>query len=326
MISCIEDLDFFKEFKNEFPAIVYNDALTSKSDFSTEPTLCPQNIDEFDLKDETSLSKYDEVEQSILYFNDLYPFNIVYPDNQKSDKGNDENEINMIQSSGGLTLDMRQDLAKRMRMVYTRDDGQEVFVSHDYKRLFGIQAPLVQEFILEFFSTYRIEDEIGLDVAGTLCFQLGAYRLGSERSNPDKGDLSDYWVEISFGRDFLRGAPSYTYIRDPVRRLCHRHAEGRKSGARLSRGNFIRRLTHHFGLVSDDGLRGLLVVARELLLIDMGELVKLNIYMEIRNDWAWVAPGPKRQQVAAAGAPKAAEDAPVVDEGAQADLTPIQAA
>ncbi|GJW98966.1 hypothetical protein Tco_0180774 [Tanacetum coccineum] len=100
-VSCIDDLDFFKEFENEFPAIVYNDALTSKSDFSTEPTLCPQHIDEFDLKDETSLSKYNEVEQSVLYFNDLFPFNIVYPDDQKSDKGNDENEIDMIPSSRG---------------------------------------------------------------------------------------------------------------------------------------------------------------------------------------------------------------------------------
>ncbi|GJW70645.1 hypothetical protein Tco_0127562 [Tanacetum coccineum] len=52
-VNCIEDLDFFKDFENEFPAIVYNDALTSTSDFSTEPTLRPQHIDEFDLKDET---------------------------------------------------------------------------------------------------------------------------------------------------------------------------------------------------------------------------------------------------------------------------------
>ncbi|GJV59889.1 hypothetical protein Tco_1465989 [Tanacetum coccineum] len=49
-VSCIEDLDFFKDFENEFPAIFYNDALTSKSYFSTEPTLCPQHIDKFDLK------------------------------------------------------------------------------------------------------------------------------------------------------------------------------------------------------------------------------------------------------------------------------------
>ncbi|GJX03923.1 hypothetical protein Tco_0189839 [Tanacetum coccineum] len=46
-VSCIDDLDFFKDFENEIPAIVYNDALTSKSDFSTEPTLCPQHIDNF---------------------------------------------------------------------------------------------------------------------------------------------------------------------------------------------------------------------------------------------------------------------------------------
>ncbi|GKA79565.1 hypothetical protein Tco_0786161 [Tanacetum coccineum] len=65
-ISCIDNLDFFKDFENEFPAIVYNDALTSKSDFSTEPTICPQHIDEFDLKNETLLSEYDEVEQNIL--------------------------------------------------------------------------------------------------------------------------------------------------------------------------------------------------------------------------------------------------------------------
>ncbi|GKB12827.1 hypothetical protein Tco_0846750 [Tanacetum coccineum] len=37
-VSCFDDLDFFKDFENEFPAIVYNDALISKSDFLTEPT------------------------------------------------------------------------------------------------------------------------------------------------------------------------------------------------------------------------------------------------------------------------------------------------
>ncbi|GKA60091.1 hypothetical protein Tco_0759404 [Tanacetum coccineum] len=31
-VSYFDDLDFFKDFENEFPAIVYNDALTSKSD------------------------------------------------------------------------------------------------------------------------------------------------------------------------------------------------------------------------------------------------------------------------------------------------------
>ncbi|GJW37188.1 hypothetical protein Tco_0060108 [Tanacetum coccineum] len=83
MVSKLVDLDYFKDFKNEFPAIVYNDAQTSKLDFLTEPTLSPQPIDEFDLKDETSLSECDEEEQNILNFNDIFPFNIIYPDELK---------------------------------------------------------------------------------------------------------------------------------------------------------------------------------------------------------------------------------------------------
>ncbi|GKA84912.1 retrovirus-related pol polyprotein from transposon TNT 1-94 [Tanacetum coccineum] len=52
-VSYSNDLDFFKDFENEFPVIVYNDALTSKLYFLTEPTISPLHIDEFDLKDET---------------------------------------------------------------------------------------------------------------------------------------------------------------------------------------------------------------------------------------------------------------------------------
>ncbi|GKD18725.1 hypothetical protein Tco_1207883 [Tanacetum coccineum] len=62
MISCFDDLDFFKDFENEFPAIVYNDAQTSKSDLLTDPILSPQHIDESDLNDKTSLFEYDEEE------------------------------------------------------------------------------------------------------------------------------------------------------------------------------------------------------------------------------------------------------------------------
>ncbi|GJW20444.1 hypothetical protein Tco_0031066 [Tanacetum coccineum] len=56
-VSYFNDLYFFKDFENEFPSIVYNDALTSKFDLLTEPTISPRHTDEFDLKDETSLSE-----------------------------------------------------------------------------------------------------------------------------------------------------------------------------------------------------------------------------------------------------------------------------
>ncbi|GKA86627.1 retrovirus-related pol polyprotein from transposon TNT 1-94, partial [Tanacetum coccineum] len=40
-VSYFDDLDFFKDFEKEFPAIVYNDAQTSKLDFLTKPILNP---------------------------------------------------------------------------------------------------------------------------------------------------------------------------------------------------------------------------------------------------------------------------------------------
>nr|GEV17309.1 hypothetical protein [Tanacetum cinerariifolium] len=188
-----------------------------------------------------------------------------------------------------------------------------------------------EEILYDFEQTLKtifgrqIGSEMGLDVADTLCFQLGgarrsmtlrqfilalvlhtaeemvedgfgAYWLGSERVIPDKGDLSGYWIEISSDMDILRSAPSYLHQRsgsEAAPQYLFRHAKGRKSGARLSGGHFIRRLAHHFGLVSDDGLRGLSVVTRELPLIDM--------------------------------APMDAEDAFSIDVGAQAIPAPIHA-
>ncbi|GJU00545.1 hypothetical protein Tco_1110883 [Tanacetum coccineum] len=102
-VSYFNDLDFFKDFENEFPAIVYNDALTSKLDLLTEPTISPRHIDEFDLKDETSLSECDEEEQNVLYFNDLFPFNVIYPDDFKSHTDNN-NKIDIERPSGDTSV------------------------------------------------------------------------------------------------------------------------------------------------------------------------------------------------------------------------------
>nr|GEW14467.1 hypothetical protein [Tanacetum cinerariifolium] len=103
-VSCNDDLDFFKDFKNEFSAIVYTDALTSKSKFLTEPILCSQDINEFNLKDETSLSECDEKEQNVLYYNHLFSFNVIYPDDLKSNTDNDNDKIDIEQPLGDMSV------------------------------------------------------------------------------------------------------------------------------------------------------------------------------------------------------------------------------
>ncbi|GKA08140.1 reverse transcriptase domain-containing protein, partial [Tanacetum coccineum] len=104
MVNYFDDLEYFKDFEKEFPAIVYNDAQTSKSDLLTEPILNPQYINEFNLKDETSLSECDEEEQNILNFNDLFPFNVIYPDELKTDTDNDNDKVDIEHSSRDLSV------------------------------------------------------------------------------------------------------------------------------------------------------------------------------------------------------------------------------
>nr|GEU96744.1 hypothetical protein [Tanacetum cinerariifolium] len=339
-VSCFDDLDFFKDFENEFPAIVYNDALMSKSDFLTEPTLSPQHIDEFDLKDETSLSKYDE-----------------------SDKDNNDDEIDIIQSSrdtalpprdqrhhyvryeglqyidddianfetrlgkiymrdvhrvhifdfGGLTDLMAEGLSSRMLMEHKDAQGQSVFTNRAWKRLFEIRGPLVHEFILEFFSTFRFGEA---DPMLRLCHRLIACSIAGRSQTPEKVTVTDLFYLI--GTDV--GSVNVPYL---LARYLRLFASGRKQGAMISRGQFVARLGEKFRLVTEERLQGLTVIVRDLLVIDMAELVRLQICIELDDTWDWVALGPERQQIIAAGAPEATEDAPVVDEGALAVSAPV---
>ncbi|GJV39255.1 hypothetical protein Tco_1417695 [Tanacetum coccineum] len=140
--SYVDDLDFFKDFENEFPAIVYNDAQTSKSDYLTEQTLSPRLNNESDLNDETSLSEYHVVGQNVLYFNDLFPFNIIHPNDLKSDEDNDNNEIDIIQSSEDIapldhhvSRDKTQFLCNRVLIYNDEENATRGEVKEDLRSL-----------------------------------------------------------------------------------------------------------------------------------------------------------------------------------------------
>ncbi|GJW06051.1 hypothetical protein Tco_1568474 [Tanacetum coccineum] len=174
----------------------------------------------------------------------------------------------------GYTEEIVHDFEDRLNTIYGRQDGKERFVSHAWRRLIEIRSALVCEFILEFLSTCRIGNEIGLDAADALCFQLG----GARRSMTWRQFIltlglhtTEEMAEDGFEAYYMdQGITNIPYL---LAHYLFMHAEGRKSDARLSGGHFIGRLAHHFGLVSDDELRGLSIVTQELPLIDMGELV-----------------------------------------------------
>ncbi|GJX50176.1 hypothetical protein Tco_0277021 [Tanacetum coccineum] len=66
-------------------------------------------------------------------------------------------------------------------------------------------------------------------------------------------------------------------------------------------------LADHNGLLRAEILGGLTVIAPELPIFDMTELVRLKICVELDDTWAWVAMGPERQPDVVASTPTDAE-------------------
>ncbi|GJV63356.1 hypothetical protein Tco_1474184 [Tanacetum coccineum] len=206
---------------------------------------------------------------------------------------------------------MTEGLSSRMLMEHRDAHGQSVFNSRAWRRLFDIRGPLLggvrrrmswREFILAL--GLHIGEE--MQTAG-----FGLYWPNSARQIPKKGDLSAYWIGISSVGDFLGIPPSYTLIRDPILRLCHRLIACSIAGRSKA--------------PEKGGSKGMTVIVRDLSVIDMSELVRLQICIELDDTWAWVALGPERQPDSMVGAPEAIEDALVADEGAPAVPTPVQA-
>ncbi|GKA97673.1 hypothetical protein Tco_0825567 [Tanacetum coccineum] len=65
-INYIGDINYLRFFKTKFPAIIYDDALKLELDFSSEPTLSSQHVDEVNWKKETSLSEYEDEKYNVM--------------------------------------------------------------------------------------------------------------------------------------------------------------------------------------------------------------------------------------------------------------------
>ncbi|GJT40220.1 retrovirus-related pol polyprotein from transposon TNT 1-94 [Tanacetum coccineum] len=160
---------------------------------------------------------------------------------------------------GTSTLDlMAEGLSARMLIEHKDARGVSLFTSRAWRRVFDIREPLFQLGGARHCLSWRqFIIALGLHTAEEM--QTVGFRMDVDSVN--------------------------------VPYLLARHLRlfvaGRKSGALISRGQFI--------------------------------------YEQIDDTWAWEAIGPERESDDAAGAPEAAEDAPVVVKGGQAVPAPVQA-
>ncbi|GKE38850.1 hypothetical protein Tco_1462255, partial [Tanacetum coccineum] len=116
-----------------------------------------------------------------------------------------------------------------------------------------------------------------------------------EEQAPKKVTVTDFF----YLRGLDVGSVNIPYL---LARYLGRFAARRKSEAHISGGQFMAHLAEHFGLLTMEILVGLIVSVPELPII-----------------------GLERQPNAAAGAPRVAQDAPIVNKGGQADPAPTHA-
>nr|GEU98030.1 hypothetical protein [Tanacetum cinerariifolium] len=318
-VDYLDDLDFFNKFDNEFLAIVYNDGLTSKPDLETEPPVSSKHINEF----ETSLPGYDEEERNNLYFNDVFPFNVVHLDDLKLEKDNDENGIDIIQSLWDMAplphrnlrhqwlryhieeyiKDIVYDFERRIRTIWDRSVNRVYILNFE-----GLTPKMRQDSVMrlrmvytggvrrsmtwrQFILALGLHTEQEMAHVGFRAYwtqdpvrRLCHMMIACTTSSHGQGLEKVTGVDLFYLRTMDRGTANVPYL---LAQYLFRHAKGKKSGARLSEGHFIGCLTEHFGL-------------------------------------AWVASGPERQQAAAAGTYEGDKGGPAVEEAAQDIPAPIQ--
>ncbi|GJY52477.1 hypothetical protein Tco_0443324 [Tanacetum coccineum] len=145
-VSYFDDLDFLKDFENKFPAIVYNYALTSKSDSSSKPVEIPHRIDE--IPHCPNVMKRNKM---------LWKVGLQERMRSIRDQRHQYLRFEGLQYTDADITDFETRLGK----IYSRE-------------LFEVRGPPVFELIMEFFSTFRFREVIlDIDVADMLQFQLG---------------------------------------------------------------------------------------------------------------------------------------------------------
>ncbi|GJS70178.1 hypothetical protein Tco_0703019 [Tanacetum coccineum] len=88
-----EDVHDLRSVETEFPAIVFNDTLTSEATLSCEPMVSSLNDNEIDFR--ISFGKSDDEDYTVIYDEKSFSYKIISVNNLKTDFENDNDKVNM---------------------------------------------------------------------------------------------------------------------------------------------------------------------------------------------------------------------------------------
>ncbi|GJU25419.1 hypothetical protein Tco_1164040 [Tanacetum coccineum] len=130
-VRYFEDIDYFKAFENEFPAIVYNDALTFEPKVSSEPTISARHAKKVDFDFVISFDESNDEDYTFTYDKNSFSYKLVYVNDLKSDPDNDNNKINIDISSKDVLIKSSDDLIDINVNTYSNAFDENI-IWHNY--------------------------------------------------------------------------------------------------------------------------------------------------------------------------------------------------
>ncbi|GKC15477.1 hypothetical protein Tco_1012259 [Tanacetum coccineum] len=119
-----EDVHDLRSVETEFPAIVFNDTLTSETTLSCEPMVSSLNNDEIDFR--ISFDESDDEDCTVIFDKKSFSYKIISVNDLKTDSENDNDKVNMpLLPSPEPTvsyfddLDYFKDLRKNFQPLFT---------------------------------------------------------------------------------------------------------------------------------------------------------------------------------------------------------------
>ncbi|GJZ39585.1 hypothetical protein Tco_0586148 [Tanacetum coccineum] len=88
-----EDVHDLGSVENEFPAIVFNDTLTSEATLSCEPTVSSLNDNKIDFR--ISFDESDDEDYTVVFDKNSFSYKIISTNDLKMDSENENEKVNM---------------------------------------------------------------------------------------------------------------------------------------------------------------------------------------------------------------------------------------
>ncbi|GJR54681.1 hypothetical protein Tco_1405202 [Tanacetum coccineum] len=135
-----KDINYFKDFETNFPAIVFDDPLGTDHKISSEPTVSPLDDNDFDFK--ISFDESDDEDYTIIYDKNLFSYKLISVNDLETDSKNDNDEVSISsydvvieQSDGGVDINAQSHNPPPTKLspLVSDDVGEEEAIENNTK-------------------------------------------------------------------------------------------------------------------------------------------------------------------------------------------------